>query len=113
MRPDPLHVEPAPAEPPKAEAEHAEPLQADQSQPVQSQAEQGEDLDLSSLLDPYLEHGDGHASGHAETGGNGDTRNAWRDSLSLDDVRDHEDPIPLKDVAFESGPEHDRNHVSQ
>jgi hypothetical protein len=117
MRPDPSQVESAPAEPPRAEAEHPEPLQPDQSQPLQSHAELGpaEDLDLSSLLDPYLEHDNGDTNGHAEAEGNCAAPHAWRDSPSLDEVRGHvhEDSVPLKDVALEGGPEHDRNHVSQ
>jgi len=115
MRPEPPPAETPSEEPPQFEAGHPEPSQPDQPQPVQSEAAQvpPEDLDLSSLLDPYLEHGDGRGNGHAETGGNGDTPHGWRDSLALDDVRDHEDPVPLKDVALEGGPEHDRNHVSQ
>jgi hypothetical protein len=107
MRPEP----PLQAEPLHVEADHPELLRPDLSQSGRPEAEQGpaEDLDLSSLLDPYIEHGNGHAEG----GGNGDAHPAWRDALALDDVRDHEDPLPLKDVALEGGPEHDRNHVSQ
>jgi hypothetical protein len=110
-RPESLLVEP-----PHVEAEQPEQSQPEQSQPEQSppgapQADQGtrDDLDLSSLLDPYLEHD----NGNPEAGGNGDAQDAWRDSLSLDDVPAHDEPVPVKDVALEGESADDRNHVSQ
>jgi hypothetical protein len=130
MRPELAAIEPSNAEPSQVEPLHAEPshvdavhpeaspadtLQAGQSQAGQPQgsngdaAELGDDLDLSSLLDPYL--GDnGLDNGHEIA--NGGAHRVWGDELAHGDVA-HDEPVPVKDVSLGGESEHDRNHVSQ
>jgi hypothetical protein len=117
---EPLHAEPSHAEPSHVDAVHpeaspADTLQAGQSQAGQPQgsngdaAELGDDLDLSSLLDPYL--GDnGLDNGHEIA--NGGAHRVWGDELAHGDVA-HDEPVPVKDVPLGGESEHDRNHVSQ
>jgi hypothetical protein len=116
--------EPERLEPSQAARSQATPPQADSSQAQQPQdsnghvAEQtssggvGDDLDLSSLLDPHIDPDNGHVESYAHGGARGE----WTEDLSLEGVLDeesiNEDSLPVKDAALEGESEHDRDHVA-